>query len=231
MLEVYALQVPNEMSLQTFSKLLSYVSVDKQLRIKRFNTKKDAYRTLLADILIRLIISDKYELPFQEITFMYNSHGKPFLSLDRGLSFNISHSGKWVVAIVGKRHLVGIDIEEIRPIEMEVARRFFAPEEYSDLKEKDERERLLFFYDLWTLKESYVKAIGRGLTIPLDSFVIQRKDLFGQFVIRQKHSPHNFFFQQYDIDKEYKLSACATTDTFPESISILNISEMYNRLL
>ncbi|HDX9580239.1 TPA: 4'-phosphopantetheinyl transferase superfamily protein [Bacillus pseudomycoides] len=231
MLEVYALQVPDKLSHQTFLMLLNCVSNEKRERIKRFKRKEDAYRTLMADILIRSIILTKYGVSNQEITFIYNSYGKPFLSWDSSFSFNVSHSGKWVVAIVGQRQLVGIDIEEIQPIGMEIARRFFAPEEYEDLKVKKEKGRLLYFYDLWTLKESYIKAIGCGLSIPLDSFVIQRRGLLGQFAIRQNHSQKSFFFRQYDIDAVYKLSTCATIDTFPESVSVCDISKLCNQLL
>ncbi|CAM4252732.1 MULTISPECIES: 4'-phosphopantetheinyl transferase family protein [Bacillus cereus group] len=231
MLEVYVLQVPDELPHQTFLMLLNCVSNDKRERIRRFKRKEDAYRTLMADILIRSIILTKYGVPNREITFIYNSYGKPFLSWDSSFSFNVSHSGKWVVAIVGKQQLVGIDIEGVQPIGMEIARRFFAPEEYEELKVKKEKERLLYFYDLWTLKESYIKAIGHGLSIPLDSFVIQRKDLLEQFAICQNHSPKSFFFRQYDIDTVYKLSTCATTDNFPESIIECNIYELCNQFL
>ncbi|MFP7736244.1 4'-phosphopantetheinyl transferase family protein [Priestia aryabhattai] len=229
MIEVYALQVPDNIQPQIYSRLLSSVSLTKQERIKRFKRKEDIYRTLIADILIRSIISAKCGMPNEDITFTYNSYGKPFLLRDNNFSFNVSHSGRWVVAIIGEQELIGIDVEEIRPIDIDIARRFFAPEEYIALKEKEEREYLSYFYDLWTLKESYIKAIGRGMSIPLDSFVIKRKSFSREFSISQKDSLYSFFFRQYAIDTKYKISACATSNNFPESITIYDFYELYNR--
>lgn len=231
MLEVYALQIPKEMSPQGFLKLLTYVSIEKRVRIKHFRKRDDSLRALFSDLLIRSIILERYGVSNQEITFKYNAYGKPFLAFDTSFSFNISHSGSWVVAIVGNQQLVGIDIEEIRPIDIEIARRFFSPVEYAELIAKGEKERLPYFYDLWSLKESFVKAIGRGLSVPLNSFAIQRKGMLEQFSICQNYSPQSFYFRQYDIDTSYKLSACATINWFPESISKYNIYDIYRWIL
>jgi 4'-phosphopantetheinyl transferase len=231
MIEVHSLQIPKEMSSETFLRLLNLVSVEKCERIKKFKRKEDRYRTLIADILIRSIVSVKYGMSNEEINYIYNLYGKPFLDSNIDFSFNVSHSGSWVVAITGTRQLLGIDIEKIKPIEMEVAKRFFAAEEYEDLKSKEEQRRLSYFYDLWTLKESFIKAIGRGMVIPLDSFVIKQKNAIGEFSIEQKESQYHFFFKQYHIDSLYKLSVCATIDSFPESINIYNFSNIYNQLI
>ncbi|MED1744784.1 4'-phosphopantetheinyl transferase superfamily protein [Brevibacillus borstelensis] len=229
MMEIYALQVPNEVDTKLFLRLLSCVSMEKRERIKRFLRIEDSLRTLFADLLIRSIISDKYGIPNKEITFIYNSYGKPFLEWDRDFAFNVSHSGKWVVAIVGNRQLVGIDIEEILPMEMELAKNFFSLDDYICLMKKREKERLEYFYEQWTLKESYVKAIGRGLSVAFDSFVISREGEEGRFTIHQNHCLQSFFFRQYEIDPAYKLSACSTTDAFPDTINICEDSTLYRK--
>ncbi len=68
---------------------------------------------------------------------------------------------------------VGVDIEKIRPIDFAIAERFFTASEYRLLMDTAEQERLQLFYTLWTLKESYIKFVGKGLSIPLDSFAIE----------------------------------------------------------
>ena len=66
--------------------------------------------------------------------------------------------------------LIGVDIEKIQLIDLKVAQRFFSEKEYEDLIAKTSSERIAYFYDLWTLKESLTKTLGIGLTIPLNSF-------------------------------------------------------------
>ncbi|WP_063846122.1 4'-phosphopantetheinyl transferase family protein [Paenibacillus sp. FJAT-27812] len=229
MLEIYVLQVPDQIDPELFAKLLNAVSEDKKLRISRFKQRADANRALLADLLIRSIIMEKYRMENQEITFVYNPYGKPTLALDQSFSFNLSHSGTWVAAIVGDGGLVGIDIEEVRPIENDVAKRFFAPEEYVDLVAKGEEGGLSYFYDLWTLKESFIKAVGKGLSIPLDSFVIRWDELAGRYTVNQNVEDQAFSFQQYQMDPHFKLSVCADRDDFPDSVSIYEWSELYKK--
>ena len=86
--------------------------------------------------------------------------------------FNISHSGDYVVCSVSDRE-IGIDIEKRAKARMEVAGRFFHEEEMAILKtlEGDKQDQLFFNY--WSVKESFLKYIGTGLTRPLNSFVVR----------------------------------------------------------
>lgn len=231
MLEVYAVQVPGGISPPTYHKLLTCVSPDKRERISRFKRQEDALRTLFADLLIRSVLLDRYGVPNRRITFAYNPYGKPFLSFDPQCAFNVSHSGSWVVAVVGYGPLVGIDVEKIRPVTWEVARRYFAPEEYADLAAKEGLERLHYFYDLWTLKESFVKALGRGLSVPLDSFVIRQDELTGRFSVRQNHVAQPFFFRQYELEPDYRLSVCATSEQFSPAVRCCDVVALCRRML
>lgn len=230
-LGIYALQTPAEMCNQMFSRLLSYVSVDKHERIMKFRRKEDAIRTLLADIMIRNIIMDRYKLTNKEIIYTYNAYGKPCLAFDQKISFNVSHSGTWILAIVGKEQHVGIDVEEIRPIDMDIAKRFYTPDEYADLQSMGEEDRLKYFYELWTSKESFLKALGCGLSTPMNSFAIRKKGDLGHYIVSQSHSPHVYFLRNYDIDSAYKLTACATTDEFPDSIEFCELSDLISLFL
>src|SRR6476660_671234 len=113
MLEIYALEVPDQICSHKFDFLLSCLSPDKYKRIISYKREKDALRSLLADILVRKLVSDLYDVKVKEIKYHYNSYGKPFLAMDVDLSFNISHSGNWVVVAVGHSQHIGIDVEEI----------------------------------------------------------------------------------------------------------------------
>ncbi|HFJ9466115.1 MULTISPECIES: 4'-phosphopantetheinyl transferase family protein [Bacillus cereus group] len=97
---------------------------------------------------------------------------------------------------------------------------FFTKQEYEYLFQiKDHKEKLNYFYQIWTIKESYVKAIGKGLSVPLNSFKIGEDSEQGA----------NWFIKQYMIDELYCLSVCAKTSEFPEYINHqLDFSQLYN---
>lgn len=118
-------------------------------------------------------------------------------------------------------------IEEIRPIELDIAERFFAPMEYRRLIRESKSRQLEYFYDLWTLKESYLKATGAGLTLPLSSFAIHKDRDAGAISISQTHSAHTFYFRQYEVDPSYKLSVCSTEESFVDAVTKVECSEVY----
>ncbi|BCG58312.1 4'-phosphopantetheinyl transferase family protein [Paenibacillus sp. URB8-2] len=231
MVEVYALPVPHEDCYQKYLGLCDYVSFEKSARIKRMASKKDALRILWADLLIRVLIMDKYKLKNREISFIYNPNGKPIFEMDPSFAFNVSHSGNWIVAAVAEKgQWIGVDIEEIRPIELDIAERFFAPAEYCHLITENKSRQLDYFYDLWTLKESYLKATGAGLTLPLGSFAIHKDRESDTISISQTHSAHAFFFRQYEVDPSYKLSVCSTEEYFADAVKRVECSEVYERI-
>ena len=137
--------------------------------------------------------------------------------------FNISHSGDWVVLATGPSPL-GIDVERIKDIDLDIAKRFFSGREYDDLMLKPDEERFSYFFNLWTLKESYIKAVGKGLSLPLDSFSMVMED--NRITIKTE-SDDNRFFRQYPVAAGYKLSICASGDSFPGEIIHKTPDDLY----
>ncbi|WP_142334820.1 4'-phosphopantetheinyl transferase family protein, partial [Bacillus pseudomycoides] len=90
----------------------------------------------------------------------------------------------------------------ICPIEIDVVSQLFSVKEIEDLNLKLPIEKDDYFYDLWTLKESYVKAIGKGLSIPLNSFTIKKSEEGITIDPNNIYSP--YFLKQYQIDPDYK---------------------------
>lgn len=217
MLEIYAVKIKNKIDKNLFKKVLNCVPKNKQDRIKRFLRYEDSLRTLIAEILIRKIIILKFKLANNEIIFQSGKHGKPHLKGFDKFHFNISHSDKWVVCAISDK-TVGIDVEKIKDLDIKIADRFFSEEEIEDLYKKEECERLDYFFDLWTLKESYIKADGRGLNISLNSFLFKIKN--DKIIFNTQNKLKNCFFKRYKIDKNYKLSVCSLTPNFPNSIQI-----------
>lgn len=101
-----------------------------------------------------------------ELSLAREPGGKPYLPDAPGFQFNISHSEEWAVCAVGDAPL-GVDLQKERPLRQSVYRRF-APEEQAMLEALPESERQTAFFDLWVLKESYLKATGAGLSGGLD---------------------------------------------------------------
>ncbi|MDF3550437.1 4'-phosphopantetheinyl transferase superfamily protein [Bacillus cereus] len=195
--------------------------------MKRLLNSCDVNRTLIGDLLIRSLICQKYKINNEEIRFKYNEYGKPFVENFSDFHFNLSHSGEWVVCTTANFN-VGIDIEKVSEIEaLKLAKEFFSADEFYDISNMNSDEQINYFYDLWTLKESYIKTIGKGLYTQLNSFSIKKES---RALILYKNIPKNFYFKQYNIDPNYKLSACATRDEFPQEIIIKDIYVIFQKI-
>lgn len=147
-------------------------------RLVRFRFERDKHRFLVSHALQRAVLSDATGVDAAELLFRVGEHGKPFLAFppsrdSEGLSFNLSHSGsRAVLAVWQGGGAVGVDIESHRPDRpfMRLATRYFADTERELLVAAPAGEQMGCFYDLWTLKESYLKARGTGLHLPLGDF-------------------------------------------------------------
>ncbi|MEF2966371.1 4'-phosphopantetheinyl transferase superfamily protein [Paenibacillus sp. M1] len=229
MLKVYGVQLTQEPAPALLEALLSALPAHKQARIKRFLRPADALRSLTADILSRYILCQYLGIHNGEISFTENSYGKPALHGTEGLHFNHSHSGRWVVSVIADTHC-GIDVEEIREADLAIAEHFFAVQEIADLLAAPEERRRDCFFDLWTLKESYVKAAGRGLSLPLSSFAI-RKEVSGGITLQTQNEFRDCHFKQYQIDPDYKMSVCAQSRDFPGQLEVIPQDELYGHFL
>ncbi|MEC0094197.1 4'-phosphopantetheinyl transferase family protein [Paenibacillus macquariensis] len=221
-MEIFAVNLIGLPDEHTLSALMSLVPKEVNQKLKRFKKKEDYYRSLAAELLIRVTIAKKTHLKNRNIHFGNSNNGKPYL-IEFDFDFNLSHSGIWVVCAIDETP-IGIDIEEIKPIDLEIAKRFFSYNEWVHLISIPEEEKLDHFYDLWTLKESYIKNIGLGLSIPLHliSFTVNGEDIG----FENRHTSEIRYFKQYHVDDQYKLSVCAYGGNFPEEISIGSFEQL-----
>lgn len=227
MIDIYAVKLSERLENSIYNFLLECLPLEKQERVRRFYHWEDAHRAVLAEVLIRTIACRQLNLKNSQITFSKNEYGKPFLQDVEGFYFNLSHSGEWVVCAVDDES-IGIDVEIIKPIHYDIARRFFSEEEYNDLILKNDSEQLPYFFTLWTLKESYIKALGKGLSMPLDSFSVRVKN---NETIELKDPLQCNSFRIYEIDPGYKLAVCSKKQEFPGSIKIKDAVELYWEML
>lgn len=119
------MKIPKNIESHLFKKLSNLVSNGKKERMKRLLNSCDINRTLIGDLLIRSLICQKYKINNEEIRFIYNEYGKPFVENFSDFHFNLSHSGEWVVCTTANFN-VGIDIEKVSEIEaFKLAKEFF----------------------------------------------------------------------------------------------------------
>lgn len=228
MMEVYVLNISAGFDRERVVRLLPFVDREKQERVMRFYRWEDTLRTLFADLMVRNIIVNKTGLRNEEISFSKNEYGKPFLNNFDVLHFNLSHSGDWVVCAVDEQP-VGIDVEEISPIDLDISKNYFSRDEHLDLLSKP--DRIAYFFTLWTLKESYIKIVGKGLSLPLNSFSIRFEDDKEIRIDAKGKIIQDIFFSQYDIDEKYKMAVCAHNKRFPQRIIPVTIEELVGRFL
>lgn len=172
MITIQVLQVPSVIPEVYWDFFLSSVSEERRAQASRFIHQADAYRSVLGEVLTRVTLSEITGIGADKLSFSHSIYGKPCLAQYPDRPFNVSHSGDWVALISGGTDELGVDVEKISPIDLQIAERFFSPQENTYLAAQPVDQQLNTFYRLWTLKESYIKAIGTGLSLPLDSFAI-----------------------------------------------------------
>lgn len=216
-LDTYILSIDRNIGKDDFARLLSCISEEKRERICRFNHQEGAQRALLGDVLARYAICKRLGVKNSNLIFGTNDYGKPILREPNGIHFNISHSGNWVVCAVDDT-AVGIDVEIIKPIDHRVAERFFSEDEYISLINQPEETRLKYFYMIWTLKESYIKMEGKGLSIPLNSFTVRIKSNGISVYIENKNQKLHFY--QSFLDSDTVLAVCSPSSKINETIFV-----------
>ena len=222
MVSVFALNQQERLDEETYNRMLRAVSSERQKRVGKFLRWEDAQRALTAEVLLRIILVNNFGLDSDAIHFSTNKYGKPFLTHDNGPMFSISHSGKWVVCAFGSNP-VGGDVEAIRPTDFKIAERYFTENEYALIKGAPENLKEKQFYDLWTLKESYIKTIGKGLYKALDSFEISLKEK--GWSVSDPEADNEYNFCSFEIDDEYRFSVCYQGSVDETELKVFTIEE------
>lgn len=136
-----------------------------------------------------------------------NEFEKPFYKEYPEIHFSLSHSGVMAMCAISDRPL-GCDVEKIRERDLDIAKRFFTSEEYDLIKsQKTDELQIKMFFRIWTLKESFVKCIGTGLSTPLNEFSII-PDWHGKITLNQTISNSEYNFVELNLDDGYKYSVC-----------------------
>ncbi|MCP4178616.1 MAG: 4'-phosphopantetheinyl transferase superfamily protein [bacterium] len=169
-MEIIAVNIKNK--IKYLDDLYKYLSENETAYCLKYRQDIDKLRAAVSCLLKKYIIDFKYNSETPEIE--YNSFKKPYFSDYPGVKFNLSHSGDWVVAAVSE-YEVGIDCEIMKKLDsfLDIAKNYYSREEYVYLLEGESSfAQISRFYDIWTKKESFIKAVGKGLSLPLTSFTV-----------------------------------------------------------
>lgn len=224
MIEIYAMALFPLEEEETFQEHIKKISEERREKIKNLKNKKSKRQSLGAWLLLEYGLK---ELGIVKGEIGRTKNGKLYVKDRDEIDFNISHSGDYAVCTIGHGEgrgiKVGVDLEKRRKRNvLPIAERFFPLEEYEKIKGLKEEENIKLFHSLWTEKESYVKAIGIGITYGLDSFVAEPCPKQAVRKIVDKRMEESFFTKEYDGIEGYSLTVCGNREVFAEKIRWVN---------
>ncbi len=165
----------DRLSASELAQLGALMSANERERHDAFRFDKDKRLFIIARAMVRALLSRYADASPAAWTFSENRWGRPEIAsppVTPPLRFNLSHTKGLVACILARDREIGIDVEDAtRPTKIHtIADSVFSPTEVRDLERLPPAEQPRRFFELWTLKESYIKARGMGLAIPLDQF-------------------------------------------------------------
>ncbi len=189
------------------------LSAEEQSRAERFAFAKDRRSYILAHWLMRTVLSEYARVPPASWEFTRTLLGKPAVQAPPAnihLEINLSHTVGMVACAVTAAGEVGVDVETVTPRDhLKLARRFFAPEEVSQMEQLPADRRDQAFFRFWTQKEAYIKARGLGLSLDLASFWFP--DVMGEtidiaFAADMDDRPGDWQFYRHEPDEQHKIA-------------------------
>lgn len=212
MIRTYVINIRQFEEAAAFQAAFSTVSPYRQKKIAQLRNEQEKRRSLGAAFALNAAL-ERYGLYEKNMIYVLGAQGKPTLQDYPALHFSLSHSGDYAICSLGEWE-TGCDIERVRPDKIRVAEHFFAEEEKKWLFQADEREEQESrLFRLWTMKESFLKVTGRGMSLPLQDFTVS----IGEHGISGvRHSLNNkcYHIKEYNLPAgfretaEYRISVC-----------------------
>jgi 4'-phosphopantetheinyl transferase len=224
MVKVFVLQLDEAKYSPEFQEeLLQYLPESGRLRVRDRLNNTSKLQSVAGELLARYSVGQFTGNSTQKISLKYGEKGKPHIENLSEVHFNISHSGYYVVCAVAASE-IGIDVERIRKVNLRIAERFFSASEIEDLMKHHETERMHYFITLWTIKESYLKAIGRGLTQHLNSFTIIKKQ--NSYQLTGNKEAEKYSIETHELAQDYRMAICSPQPFEPSVITHVTLKEI-----
>lgn len=225
-LKLFYTNIEQEISPQTYEKLLNVVSSEKRIQIEKYRFEADRKRTLFAELLLRYVCSEYFKIGQNDFVLTKNEFGKPYLAGKNVPFFNLSHSGKYVLCGISFKEC-GVDIEKIKDCRNGIAKRAFSKNEFAELENAPDSEKAKIFYSYWTIKESYVKYLGKGLSVSLNSFsFVKVKD---RFILEKSENTEKVNAFRICIDDSYMIGAVCADEINSISCEKVEIDEIIKK--
>lgn len=201
---------------------------DEVAQEQRFAFEELRVQHLVSRVLVRSVLSHYTGDDLRTWTFARNTYGKPAIvaPVKLPIEFNLSHTRGLVCCVVAMGSPVGVDAEELVefPDHFELAKSFFAPAEVALLNRHSGTEKSRLFMRIWTLKEALVKALGRGLSLPLDEFAISLspdRPPVVSFADVHELQPDHWQFAEVQLAGSYQIAlAVAAPSPLPLAIRV-----------
>ena len=154
-------------AIREYGNFMSIPSEEKRQQLETYRFNIDKALSLYAELLVRQHACRTLKISESDIIFEQNEYGKPFLKNHTGFHFNVAHTHNAIVAAFSDSP-VGVDVERVRDFDPAIAKRFFMLQELDYILQASDQSKA--FYEIWTKKEAYIKYLGRGLSVALNSF-------------------------------------------------------------
>lgn len=203
-----------DISQQRVNDFLGLLSKDEVKRAERFVVEKPRRNFIVARGMLRILLANYLNILPQDLVFLQNDYGKLYLE-QSVVQFNVSHSNNVALFAFALRRSVGVDVEYIKAdLEVdEIAQRFFSTQEVRELLDLPPEQRVNAFFNCWVRKEAFIKAIGLGLSCPLQDFAVDITN--GAKMKKALHIYNN----QYN-DKSWSLIALKPAPDYPAAVVV-----------
>ncbi|MFF2175656.1 4'-phosphopantetheinyl transferase family protein [Lysinibacillus sp. NPDC058147] len=180
MIKVYWLSIPKSLKLEDISSCVKFLDLEEQTTYKSYKVDFKKKEFLIGRLLLKYIISKHLNLDLSDIAFQKKQYGKLYLKNVRGeettnLDFNLTHS-EGIVACALANRVVGIDVEYMKEIHLDIIKQVLSNDEMLFLQAYPKEMWKKLFYQIWTRKEAYLKAIGTGFILEPNTLNIPIND-------------------------------------------------------
>lgn len=190
-----------------FQEKLNLLSPYRQQKIALLRHEKDRNRSLGAGLALDHAL-EIYGLKEKSMEYEFGEWGKPVLKYQPNIHFSLSHSGDYAICSIGDRPM-GNDIEGVRQGRLKVADRFFAKEELEWMYAvEDEEEVTQRMFRIWTMKESFLKATGKGISLPLYDFAVVVDEENGRIRVKHSFNAKYYHMKEYCEIPGYRVAVC-----------------------